>query len=145
MSVVVCVRTETLSQGGNITGQVFLAGDNWCFPENGWSDFPVIIIGWWLNDLKTLLHSGGTFECRFMDGPFLFRVSSVQEDQWLIECGRSDPEFSLEHSAQVMPHQFMSSLRSTAQSLIVACNNHGWRSSDIRRLYELCLPVVAGT
>ena len=143
MHVEVCVKTDTLSHRQNITGQIFLVSNNWSFPRDEWSDFPVIVVAWWLEALKNLLRDGGIAECQFMDGPYHFRVSSLASDKWLVECGRTDPDFSPQYSAEVQPREFMSSLRSAALSLIVACNNHGWCTSDTKHLNQLCPPAVA--
>src|SRR5713101_7412311 len=34
-------------QSGNVTGVIFLEVEGSAFPERGWSDFPVIILGRW--------------------------------------------------------------------------------------------------
>ncbi len=36
-------------QSGNVTGVIFLESQGRAFPERGWSDFPVIILGWWID------------------------------------------------------------------------------------------------
>ena len=60
---------------GSITGQVFLRGPAGDFPESGWSDFPVVVLGWWIPGLSALVFGEAhSFEGLFMDGPFAFVV-----------------------------------------------------------------------
>jgi hypothetical protein len=37
---------EQSREGGNVTGVIFLELQDGAFPGKGWSDFPVIILGW---------------------------------------------------------------------------------------------------
>ena len=59
-----------IREGGNVTGVVFVELESGAFPETGWSDFPVIILGWW-TDAFLQLEEPTTREVkwRFMDGP----------------------------------------------------------------------------
>ncbi len=46
--------------------------DDGCFPSAEWDDFPLVVLGWWIRELKAVFISPGarTFEFRFMDGPY---------------------------------------------------------------------------
>lgn len=64
---------NNLNQGssGLITGEIYFEENNIYFPEKGWNDFPVIILGWWINSfLELVKQNSETFEFCFMDGPF---------------------------------------------------------------------------
>ena len=37
------------SNSGLVTGEIYFVDNNNYFPEKGWSDFPTIILGWWMN------------------------------------------------------------------------------------------------
>lgn len=58
-------------EGGNVTGVIFLELHDGAFPERGWSDFPVIILGWWADALLQLeVPTRREVQWRFMDGPY---------------------------------------------------------------------------
>ena len=65
VSVHIDLASIRQSKSGSIMGRIaFRFGDLW-FPEVDWSDFPVVILEWWLSALD-----GGGQELLFMDGPF---------------------------------------------------------------------------
>jgi hypothetical protein len=71
------VRPETLSiESGKIVGEIFVTGEEIHFPERGWNDFPVIVLGWWLTALQRPPTGLGVQIFRFMDGPYEFVVRS---------------------------------------------------------------------
>jgi len=39
------------SQSGNVTGVIYVELESSAFPAREWSDFPVIILGWWTEAL----------------------------------------------------------------------------------------------
>lgn len=134
------VQTESLalSSSGMITGEIFLEANGAFFPELRWSDFPVVILSWWLEALATV-SAGAVVECRFMDGPFLFRVSPLPDRMCRVELvgGQSAP-------LQLPLPQLQSSVRSAASAVLAACNSNGWRSQDTLHLYGLCKPTLVG-
>jgi hypothetical protein len=136
------VRTESLAQSssGMITGEIFLGDNATFFPEERWNDFPVVILGWWLEVLATV-SAGVAVECRFMDGPFLFRVSPLPGQMCCIEFLGSQ---SASPPAQAQLPQLQSSVRSAALAVLAACNSNGWRTQDTQHLHKLCKPRLVG-
>jgi hypothetical protein len=65
-----------LEKRQNNTGEIYFVIDyHRFFPEEGWSDFVVIILSWWISSMKGLMVSeaGRTYEFDFMDGtPIVF-------------------------------------------------------------------------
>ncbi|MBR6029599.1 MAG: hypothetical protein IKP40_11005 [Clostridia bacterium] len=57
------------------TGTLFVQTDSGCFPSEGWTDYPEIVLGWWLDTLKSVLigREGRTYTFLFMDGPYAIR------------------------------------------------------------------------
>lgn len=54
----------------NVTGVIFLQLHDGAFPGTGWSDCPVIILGWWADALLQLeAPTRREVQWRFMDGP----------------------------------------------------------------------------
>ena len=54
----VFVSPASLHEGGNITGEIWLEVAGFGFPDRRWSDFPVVILGWWLDALFELWSFG---------------------------------------------------------------------------------------
>src|SRR5215831_16891236 len=82
--VLVHVNPSTFTKRLNITGEIWLQVGDFSFPAQSWSDFPVIILSWWLDALM-LLRSRRNAEFLFMDGPYLFEVSG-NNGHCLLRC-----------------------------------------------------------
>jgi hypothetical protein len=131
----VFVSPASLHKGGNITGEIWLeiAGD--VFPDKHWSDFPVIILSWWLDALFKLWSAKKKHgECLFMDGPYSFEVSK-EEDGFLLRC------YSDAHSTKECewegPVDLAALLRQVldaASTIIKECRRHGWATGDTEAL-----------
>ena len=139
--VEVLVQPSSLNRSrlGGITGVVFLRNASWSFPGPEWSDSPVVILAWWLAALQELTSGApGSVSCRFMDGPFLFRVAAFDHGQWLLQCFEEPNDVPVHH-AVVDPREFLSSLRQAAVSIITACHANGWDSPDLITLRRASL------
>lgn len=77
MSPILVGDESTLEKSGygSITGEIYFQFENFYFPERGWNDFVVVLLGWWIKSAETLEVSsvGTTVEFLFMDGPFYVR------------------------------------------------------------------------
>ncbi len=138
--VEVVVDTENMSRGGmgSITGPVFLRFEGGAYPEEGWSDIPVVVLGWWLKGITAFLNDGSqTFSGRFMDGPYEFTVrrltSQTAEVSW--RSGGASPR-------TVDISLLLQSLAAAGASVAHACRSNGWRSPDVDTL-ELAIARVA--
>src|SRR5437870_8693194 len=61
--------TFILNTSGLVFGVIWIEVGGQKFPFNRWTDFPVIILGWWLQSLVDLLgHTKELVRCSFMDG-----------------------------------------------------------------------------
>jgi hypothetical protein len=132
------VKLATLyrSSSGSITGEIYFSVDGAAFPEEKWSDFPVVILGWWLEALGALRAGERRVELDFMDGPYTLRVSSDSGDALSLEFTRNGnacgfPELRVEHDS------FLRELLLRSAELISHCKAHGWDSRDIRLLERL--------
>lgn len=75
IDVVVDADSLERSEMGSITGIEFLRCPTGEFPERGCSEFPIVILAWWIEGLANL--TGGnprSFRGFFMDGPYAFVV-----------------------------------------------------------------------
>jgi hypothetical protein len=126
---------------GGLVGPIWIAaGDaGGAFPEVGWSDFPVVVLGTWIPSLRRLAARGQTAECRFMDGPYHFTVSTVSNDEWRVACfeRREGPSVSnaiAEWSAEA--GAFLESALAAAHGVLGYCDARGWWDTDTDRLRD---------
>jgi hypothetical protein len=132
--VVVVVDTTTLDRSSHdsITGVVAIRADGVSFPDARWSDFPVVILSWWLEPISRILH-GTTriWECRFMDGPLSIRLQQEHEDSWTL-TGLRDSR--LELTARVSCRAFIRSLLGAGHQILRECRQRSWQGRDIEAL-----------
>jgi hypothetical protein len=76
---------ETAS--GTFTGTVYFVVDDIQFPELGWNDFLVVVLGWWISEFRRMyLEEQASGELDFMDGPFRIEIT-IRSDRQLALCG----------------------------------------------------------
>jgi len=76
------IDTDSMNRSEyNITGQIFISSLGYNFPEKKWDDFVVIILNWWLKNVRNYLNNE-TDECvlNFMDGPYCINLSMVVDN-----------------------------------------------------------------
>ena len=109
-------------EGGNVTGVIFLELRDGAFPSRGWSDFPVIILGWWADALLELeVPTRREVQWLFMDGPQSVTVIKV--------AGAASTD------AFEFP-QVHSSLLDVAERVVAHCDQHRMFSRDLETLRE---------
>ena len=56
------------------------------FPSPEWSDVIVVVLRWWAEAAAQLVsHESSMVEVRFMEGPYLVRIESVNESLWHLD------------------------------------------------------------
>jgi hypothetical protein len=114
---------QTLRQshkGDDVTGVIFLDLQNGPFPEAGWSDFPVIILNWWIEAWLQFEASAKRREVqwRFMDGPYSASLTAT---------GPQSPDVFAFSDVK-------GSLLKTGEHVIAHCEQHGMLSRDLETL-----------
>lgn len=61
----------------------FSIHDDIFFPEKGWDDFSVVIMGWWL-ERSLGIRGGDKAVLNFMDGPYYLEISELGEDYTIL-------------------------------------------------------------
>jgi hypothetical protein len=130
--VEVVVETSRLARGrtGSITGPVYLRFEGGAYPDEGWNDFPVVILGWWLQGITTLVTGEGeSFSGRFMDGPYEFTVRRLTAQEAEISW----------RSSQTPPRTIdvpvlLQSMAAAGASVVLACRSNGWQGADVEAL-----------
>jgi len=107
-------------EGGNVTGVIYVELESGAFPEMGWSDFPVIILGWWVEALLQLeAPARREVLWQFMDGPHSLTLNKVA---------------STVSSGALALAQVQSSLLETAERVVAYCERHNMFSKDLELL-----------
>jgi hypothetical protein len=133
IEVVTDPQTLSRSASGAITGRLVLRSQVGSFPDEQWSDFPVVVLSWWINGLRELVAAErSSFEGMFMDGPFAFRVTleglaGLAKVAW-IERGSE----LIVGSFELNP--FLCSAAEAGSCILQSCRAHGWQSKDIEIL-----------
>src|SRR6266571_3306699 len=128
--VLVRVNRSTFEKRLNITGEIWLQLGDFSFPSQSWSDFPVIILSWWLDALDTLPSANSATEFLFMDGPYSFTVSR-RNGEYILQCfehPRGDKKLLWQGAVSL--NVLGSQVRSAAMSVVKQCHSLGWATPD---------------
>jgi hypothetical protein len=132
VEVVVDVSTLTRSGGGNVTGEIFLRGPAGDFPETRWNDFPVVILGWWIDCLtKAVAHDLSSIRGLFMDGPFAFTIKRTSGQSGRIAWGNRDDELPV---GELDLSAFLRSAVQAGKLVSAECRSLGWVNDDLETL-----------
>lgn len=125
------------SGSGAIVGPIWLRSreaPDIVFPAAEWSDFPVVILGWWLREVENLLR-GAVVDatCSFMDGPFEFSFNRSGEVQFR-EQRKSGMVTVGPSTLRIPAEEFWRALLISASQVVAECDTRGWSNADIDTL-----------
>lgn len=107
-------------EGASVTGVIFLRLHEEAFPGEGWSDFPVIILSWWIEAwLQFVQPSTRQAVWRFMEGPYYVALSKEED-----VCSTGAFEF----------REVERRLLEAAESVRAHCERHTMLSRDLETL-----------
>jgi hypothetical protein len=113
---------------GLALGDIWLSVDGSAFPSARWSDFIVVVLGWWCQALLELLR--GDPEPRrvhFMDGPFHVELGPLVHGSLHLVLVERDLQ---KQEVDVEPNPLVSSVLSAAAQVLHECRRRDWWSSD---------------
>jgi len=103
-------------ESGTVTGVIYVDLESGAFPDVGWSDFPVIILGWWAAALVELdVPKKREVLWRFMDGPHSLTLTKVA-------------------GGKLGFAQVQSSLLEAAERVVAYCEQHRMIGRDLEHL-----------
>jgi hypothetical protein len=151
VDVVVDATSLVRNGSGTIAGPIWLRdGDSSTqadFPEVGWIDLPLAVLGSLISDLQRLTRrlpsSGAVATCNFMEGPYYFTVRVESGGAWLIRCFEArersaQPEKPV-HEWRTSSSAFLASATRAGRAVLARCDTRGWWSRDtevLRRCLE---------
>ena len=132
------VDPSTLTRGNHsITGVCFVRFRNVEFPESTWSDFPTVILAWWLRAVASLAE-GEEEDLRFMDGPFLIRIHRGSDDALRVQLVEERVTgMVVESEGSGSLRQVIEACEGAASRVLDTCDEQAWSDSDIEELRQL--------
>lgn len=125
------------SMSGMVHGKIFLSVGSKVFPDSEWDDFVVIILGWWLAEVKNILDGSGSFCCfRFMDGPYYFEAHRNVQGGLSVAFFRDGEQYDCDFPL-ISIHDFLQEILRASNKVARTCNSRGWRSKEISTLQRL--------
>jgi hypothetical protein len=123
----------TRSGHGNIFGQIWCEFGTLAFPQSHWTDFPIVVVCWWLEAIVGLVDGRKrTADLSFMDGPYMFHVFAKRRESWQAEwVERRAAATNVIHQFDFTPDPFIRSLIACSDDLLQECSEKGWASADI--------------
>jgi len=126
-----------LSESGTVVGPIWLRAKEApeiVFPEAGWSDFPIVILGWWPGEVENLLRGAAVdANCLFMDGPFQFSLNRSGEVHFR-EHRMSGMVVAVGPTLRISAEEFWGALHISASDVVAECDARGWSNADIDTL-----------
>ena len=102
------------------------------FPAARWSDYPGILVEWWLAQLAESARQPGVLGvCRFMDGPYSFTLQDIGARTLDLRFRHRDVPAG---DRRANAADFEASLRTAATAILAECDGRGWADQDIERL-----------
>ena len=135
---------QVFSGPGSVFGEINVQLGEFHFPEEGWTDFMLIILGWWID--AALMIRGGESRVEdflFMDGPFMIS-GRLRDSQIYLEFIENRKSRTVKHAAAVDFENFCSALRSAAREAIETVNlrteppNTNSAQAQIQELIDIC-------
>lgn len=137
MTVAVGETSLSRSRHGLVTGAVYFVLDGYAFPERDWSDFPVVVLSWWLEKAAAMLEGRSqSVDFQFMDGPYMV-VATCEADRSLrLDGVRNASKRQIIASGGTSLQALCSDLTRAAGRIERACLERGWDSEDAQRLSQ---------
>jgi hypothetical protein len=140
------VDLDSLENRQNVTGDIHFVMDyHRYFPEEGWNDFVVIILSWWIKSIKGLIVSdiGRTYAFDFMDGtPIVLGKKLDVENLELSFCIDEIEKRKVIFTAICSINEVRDSILSASKKVIRAIERKKWKMDhDIDELKDLVLSL----
>lgn len=124
------------SSGPAIAGVWLTFGES-AFPAQGWTDFIVVILGWWADELvQIIMGKKSHAQMRFMDGPFMVEVSLAESG--LLSCKMKDDstEGGVVAVGEASLKQCLAEMTKQSRLVLQECESRTWWSTEADYLAE---------
>jgi hypothetical protein len=133
------IQFESLatSERKSITGPIWLRLGDIAFPEEHWSDFPVVFTSALLGAALRLQRksSAAKEEVWFLDGPYFVVLERGNDPMWAVSLCELDGSQLSESNVDSVSS--LASIRAAATRLASECAARSWENADTRVLTDL--------
>ncbi|TRZ40270.1 hypothetical protein CEQ21_04860 [Niallia circulans] len=143
ISLYVDLDSLEINRSKNITGTIYFIIDyHRYFPDEGWDDFLVIILSWWIKSIRSVDISriGTTYKFDFMDGTPEVLVKKVSEDQVEMNFSFED-DLNESFKGTFLYKELKDSLLSVSKQVIRELDRNQWIKEDIDEFKNLVLSL----
>lgn len=129
------ISPETLSRAtsGAITGRLSVTIDGLDYPEKEWSDFIVIVLSWWIDEILSILkQESDNAICEFMDGSYEFAIDRIDQRDWKISFVEKIKSGKRQANITINSSMVTDSLLKTSRRVLQACKANHWTDSVIK-------------
>ena len=120
---------------GSVTGRIWIRLGSNTFPESGWSDFPVVLLTWWLGEMSRLHgQSSELAVLRFMDGPFSVHICPDSEHGHVATLMHGT--LPAAPTERVDLKELYQQTRQSGMRLVDSCREHRWVTDDVTGLTQ---------
>jgi hypothetical protein len=121
---------------GSISGTLAVRLGDFVFPDENWSDFPVVVLGWW-HDAARSRQAAREGRFPFMDGPFEFRASPPLDGVSGVVFEKQGAQgFRQLHSGLLDPDEIAAELARASREIVRECRSRGWADDDVSKLSQ---------
>ncbi len=119
-----------------IVGEIWYDFGDESFPHSRWSDFSVVVLGWWLESLATMIEGRKrNVEMLFMDGSFKVALFAKQRYVWVAQLsGTRLSGERVDRELEVRADVLIDSALKASEVVLAECASKKWASSDIESL-----------
>jgi hypothetical protein len=137
LELLVEFESLSISERKSITGPVWLRLGNRAFPEEHWSDFPVVFTSALLGAALRLQRksSAAKEEAWFLDGPYFVVLEQGDDPMWTVSLCELDGSRLSESNVDSVSS--LAAIRTTATRLASECAARSWENADNRVLTDL--------
>lgn len=140
LKIIVNNDTFIMNKSGNVIGNIYFNIDGINFPDEGWSDFIIVILIWWIEAISKInpKRKSDTFQLGFMEGPLFVRGYVKGENVTELEFTKERSNKSeIFFTSTCSISQMQISIYQAAKEILKQAETRGWDSDDIKRLKYL--------
>lgn len=126
------INLDSLTYSNQIIGEINFVIDIYdYFPGVGWSDFVAVILKWWIDSCRAILHAPlkSIHSFPFMDGPFSISAKKISLSELELSFTK-DGQMKTEIGIVSIEELKVALIKATRQ-FINAVNRLGWENEDV--------------
>lgn len=141
IEIIVNLESFNKNRLDSITCEIYFKINEFFYPEEGWNDFVIVILNWWLYAFKNFQSlNNDSFEMLFMDGPLKVKAKKNENNELemvfirrYIDC--EDCICTIKCSEENLKKELLKAARKTLREI----SNQNWQTSDTEVLKKQIL------